>query len=759
VYVFLNTLGIIPCEQTSQEYKKQSLHKKDEALLPRVLKENLEENPLHISAMHLTFDQKKKRVTAKGSVYIQQDVISMGQKARRVLHADTLIYDIEKDTIIAKGNVWLHEPTKDVIFTDSLVLKDKMKRGISNNLKALMSDDSRLSACAVERIDHKHIFKHALYSPCKLYKNQKAPTWQLKATEVVHDREKQVMVYRHARLEFLGVPVFYTPYFVHPDPAVKRQSGFLFPTYGSTTDLGRYVAIPYYYTIDPTQDLTVTPLITSRQGAVLSAEYRKSFDKGQWTSSASATRTRKLPQKPKTDTLLEKGSLETRAVKTPSKDRWHFFMSGDYHISDSKRLSWDIKRASDTTYLRRYPIIEKGTKTTMDKTLNTSIVYEQFKEKNYFSTKAFVFQTDTPRTTPILLPLMRFVHQTPPKIGEGFFCFDARAASLVRDDHIRDEVSKGFHRFGLTSQFFLPFTSSSGHIFSADMKLHKNFYIVQSYARAKREKKSSTETLRVHPEGIFSWRFPLVKTFNEHHGTFEPIVSFHLSPKTHHNHHLPNEDSRIVELDDTNLFSSRFSGIDRLEEGQRVVGGAQYRHVWLPYQSVEIFLGQSRRLDHRAVLGKHDGEDHRASDYVTRFYLQMGEYVEFHNRSALFRKTLSPRYMETQAMVGPKKLKVGCTHTYISAMATEQNQTLSQLESTFEWNVHDSWFVRGSQTRNLKSKAGGALSNRAAIIFKNDCFTADFTVYKSSFKDRDIAPDKGFLFKLTFKNLGSLNVA
>jgi LPS-assembly protein len=80
-----------------------------------------------------------------------------------------------------------------------------------------------------------------VYTPpvkvCKAHPEQ-APTWQLKSDKIIHDQERELVEYHHAWLEMWGWPIFYTPYFSHPDPAVKRKSGFLMPTYSHGRDLG-----------------------------------------------------------------------------------------------------------------------------------------------------------------------------------------------------------------------------------------------------------------------------------------------------------------------------------------------------------------------------------------------------------------------------------------------------------------------------------------------------------------------------------------
>ena len=48
------------------------------------------------------------------------------------------------------------------------------------------------------------------------------------------DLENKRIEYRDALLDIYGVPVMYLPYFSHADPSVKRASGFLVPSIGSS---------------------------------------------------------------------------------------------------------------------------------------------------------------------------------------------------------------------------------------------------------------------------------------------------------------------------------------------------------------------------------------------------------------------------------------------------------------------------------------------------------------------------------------------
>ena len=49
-------------------------------------------------------------------------------------------------------------------------------------------------------------------------------------------KNKKQLIYKDAVLKVYNVPVLYFPNFFHPDPTVKRQSGFLIPSFNNSNN-------------------------------------------------------------------------------------------------------------------------------------------------------------------------------------------------------------------------------------------------------------------------------------------------------------------------------------------------------------------------------------------------------------------------------------------------------------------------------------------------------------------------------------------
>ena len=106
-------------------------------------------------------------------------------------------------------------------------------------------------------------------------KDDKCPPWSIYAEEVVHKKNEKKIEYKNAWLKIYDKPVLYFPYFFHPDPTVKRQSGFLMPSFQSSNNSGTSIQIPYYKVISERKDLTLFPRVFFGNEILLQTEYRQ----------------------------------------------------------------------------------------------------------------------------------------------------------------------------------------------------------------------------------------------------------------------------------------------------------------------------------------------------------------------------------------------------------------------------------------------------------------------------------------------------
>ena len=87
--------------------------------------------------------------------------------------------------------------------------------------------------------------------------------------------KKKTINYKNALLKVYDVPVMYFPKFFHPDPTVKRKSGFLIPSIKNSANSTKLFSIPYFSVISQNKDFTFTPRLYSNDNFLLQTEYRQ----------------------------------------------------------------------------------------------------------------------------------------------------------------------------------------------------------------------------------------------------------------------------------------------------------------------------------------------------------------------------------------------------------------------------------------------------------------------------------------------------
>lgn len=97
--------------------------------------------------------------------------------------------------------------------------------------------------------------------------------WSIQAGQIALDPKTRNGTGRHARIEFKGVPILYTPWISFP-LGPQRKSGFLFPNIGLSSRNGVELSVPYYWNIAPNMDLTVQPAFYGKRGLDVGGEFR-----------------------------------------------------------------------------------------------------------------------------------------------------------------------------------------------------------------------------------------------------------------------------------------------------------------------------------------------------------------------------------------------------------------------------------------------------------------------------------------------------
>ncbi|MFU0841914.1 MAG: LPS-assembly protein LptD [Burkholderia sp.] len=192
------------------------------------------------------------------------------RRSGSVLRGDRITYTQATDEVHAQGNARISRMgatfigpsiryrltarTGDMEDADYVYAPRKL-RGCGRNVHFLADDHTTMDDAKI--------------TTCK----REDEAWFVKMNSLEIDEYDQAAYGRGAVLHFMGVPIFASPWLSFPI-GNERRSGFLIPSFGMSTTRGIEALIPYYFNLAPNYDLTLTPRIMTKRGAMLMTESR-----------------------------------------------------------------------------------------------------------------------------------------------------------------------------------------------------------------------------------------------------------------------------------------------------------------------------------------------------------------------------------------------------------------------------------------------------------------------------------------------------
>ncbi|MDA1088889.1 MAG: LPS assembly protein LptD [Proteobacteria bacterium] len=673
--------------------------------------------PVHLSADDISFDQENGLVTATGNVEIIH--------GQRKLIADRILYNQKSDVVTAAGNIQLSEPGGEKLFGDQMQISGDLKDALIESLGIILTDRSRIAATGARRSDGNVTeMRQGVYSPCNLCKNDptRPPLWQIKAVKIIHNKNSKTIEYRDAWLEVLGVPVAYTPYLSHPDPTVKRQSGLLVPSFGRSSDLGSVTQVPYFINIDPTRDATITALVTGDGGSGMIGEYRQRFRNGTFDATASLI-----------------GGDDDEDFRA------HIKSEGRFDFDNTWRGGFDINRATDDTYLRRYGFGSPNS-------LNSRLFVEGFRGRNYFSANGYAFQglrsTDDADLEPLVLPLIDFNHLGKPDKYGGQTVLDVNFLAIARHE------GTDIRRLSVQPGWQLPFMGPLGDAYKLSLSLNGNLYQVDHLKRDG-EANFNGVSGRLHPQVMLDWRLPFVKTDGNISQVLEPVAAATYSPYGGNSTKIPNEDSTELEFDDTNLFAAnKFSGLDRVEGGPRLSYGLKWGAYGKGGGSSTFFLGQSWRPRSDDTFPSRSGLEDNFSDIVGRVHITPGPYLNLLYRTRFASDNFTPKRNEATLSAGVPALKANASYVFLESQEDSEFSGREEINFSVNSQLNKFWRAGFSGVRDIA--AGEARQYGASLIYENECVVLTTRASRTFFEDRDLRPTDQVTLNVTLKTLGEI---
>lgn len=684
------------------------------------------------AADEIIVEEKGDRITGRGNVEITYE--------DNTLHADEIVYDRTTDKAVAHGHIRLVDKSGNVSTGKSLELTGDLKNGVVQGMYVLFKDGERLAANSARRVGgDKNILDHAVYSACDICEDQpdKAPLWQIKANKVVQDEKRKTLTYHHATLELMGLPFVYTPWLRHPDASVKRASGFLTPDFGTSSVLGFTTEIPYFWNIAPNKDMTITPMFTTGERAVLKLEYRQRTRTGQFSLDGSGTYVSKRDN----DNNLVPGD----------EFRGHIFGNGQFQINRDWRWGFDLALASDDTYLRRYDVSRADS-------LINHLYLERFWERSYLHIGAYAFQglreEDTGGTTPIALPLIQYNFVGKPGWLGGHFSADASMSMLTRTD------SADTGRISLDGRYEVPFTSALGDIYKLTVGMRVDTYYLHGWEDPSADDLVAQPDVltgsdfegRYVPYAALEWRFPFIRYGAKSHQIIEPMVTVVSSPGHANNDEIPNEDSQAFDLDTSNLFAiDRFPGSDRWEGGTRVAYGLRYRYYGDNGVKASVTVGESYRFNRDFSLPADSGLRERTSDLVMTAMLGIPGVFDYYHRLRFDDDGFNLVRNEGLVVFGPKDYRFALGYTDVKRNGFDPTlPDRKELRTAANIRLSKYWTMNADFAYDFE-RDGGALTAGGGFTYEDECFRFRLRARRDFTDDRDVRPSTSVGFQLIFK--------
>jgi len=585
-----------------------------------------------------------------------------------------------------------------------------------NNKNFDKDNEPRLKGNSVISVAGETVITKGVFTTCK--KNDDCPPWQLSAKEITHDKAKKRITYKNAWLKLYDKPVFYFPKFFHPDPSVKRQSGFLMPSLSSSGNIGASTNIPYYLVLSDNKDLTFRPRFYSHEKLLLQSEYR------QETSNSSH--------------MLDFSLFSGKNLSSRS----HFFLNSSNMINlsyfEESELNLVLEHVTNDTYLKTYniqsPIInnksllESSVKIgTFNEDLSIDlnfIVYEDLGVKN----KRNRFEYILPNYN-----LVKVFEES--EQSNGTFSLNSSGYAKNYNTNINEKI--------IINDLY----------YKSHSKFNKNG-IKSNYNYVLKNVNTDSEKSLKYEEGTnhdlvslieYNSTYPLEKKIGKYSNILKPKISLRYSPNDTKN--IRNEERRI---DTNNIFNlNRMSKNDTLEGGSSLTYGTQFLKKNLQGKDlIDISIANIFRAEENKNLPSNSSLGEKMSDVFGSINYSPNNIFKTGYDFALNNNFVNKNY------------EIFKTEMKINNFVTEfeylnENNTLGKnsfLSNKTSYNIDNSNSLSFETRENKKTQ----LTEFYNLVYqyRNDCLIAAIEYNKDYYSDRDLKPSEDIFFKLTIVPFG-----
>ena len=724
------------------------------------------------SANKLTYSQDDNIIEATGNVVaknqegkqISSDKIIYNKKTQQLstfgnskftdekggtLFAESFEYNLEKKIISAEKKVKFIDKEKNTYYFSKLNADDKFDEIIGFDINAdlnkqnLKSGDKfnefiepRFSGKSASIKNNITIVKDARFTTCKkTNETDGCAYWNLNAGELIHDKEQKKITYKNASLDLNNVPVLYLPYFAHPDPTVKRESGFLPPTLANLGgDIGSTIKIPYFYPVSQSADFTVSPVYYFKQHPLLLGEYREKFKNG--------------------DISLEGGFTQGyKEVTTTKTDGSRHHLYGNLNlifsdkILDQTILNAKVQQVNNPTYLRVNKInsTNDGFKKNLIKEDDTKLTNE-INLNSFGKTENLNIKAATYRDISVTKNSDQYSYLLPELSYSKYNLFNDNNLSLnsifkSQNTNTNQNKSTFINNLDYSTQDFYNNNLGIGYKFLTKIN-NINYY--SDYKTPNQNLNS-----QINPVVGFDTSLPFAKINKDTEQYIIPRILTRYAPGK-----MTNATTNDTTLNTDNIFSmNRMNSDELIEKDLSFNLGADW--IWQEKKTnnkepekATISVGQVLKLNKDLDMPTKSSLQKSNSDIVSKI-----NYLSPKNFDVTLKSTFDNQL----------------NHVYYNDFTFKKNFTSSEINFNFyEKNSHigneryakanvtsyitDSTKLKIESDRNLKTDLTN--SHKLGIENENECIRYGFYLQKNYSTDKDLKPATSVYFGVTLLPFG-----
>ena len=608
--------------------------------------------------------------------------------AQTRLRATRVVYDRTTGALDITGPLVLTEGARVTLLADAAQLNGGMRQGLIHSARVVLDEQLQIAALQVNRPDERFTeMSQVVASACEICPSRPRPLWEVRASRVVHDRDEQQLHFENAQFRLFGVPVIYLPRLRVPDPSLDRATGFLSPRFTVNTGHGFGLRSPYFIAISGDRDLTLTPFVATKGTRALELRYRQAFANGK----------------------LELGGLVARDSIRAGETRAMGYAQGEFLLPEDYKLSFNLIQTSDRRVLDDYGRVEAG--------LSSDITLERIRRNERFRFQALHLRSlrvgDIARTLPNQVGQVVYERRgTPPVLG-GIASLRMEAHAHMRRAPLAADV-KSVGRLSIDLDWRRDAVLAGGILGAIGVNLGIDHMKIDPAATA-----FPTSSTRLTPSVMAELRWPLVRvTESGAVHVIEPVAQIVWGRNTVPA--LPNDLSRLPELDEGNLFAiNRFAARDQREAGLRANLGLSWTRSDADGWSSTITVGRIWRQRDLLQFSAASPLAGQRSDWLVATTLDTATGLTVSNRALIGAgQRLTRNALELDWVT--QDYTVSTSYTRIMADPAE-NRLATSAEWRFEGtrNIDDYWTARMGWRYDVARKRAARVM--AGLSFENEC--------------------------------------